>query len=139
MRIVFSILLCAVVARANAAAESPAGLEECGAFAQAQMRQCIAKKRQESEMMLIAAQRAATSVIEHWDEDPKFKAQAQDKLKQSSEEFIKYRDAQCAFAASLGGGAIGAALEMRRLACMVELNSSRTRDLKAATANLPAK
>jgi uncharacterized protein YecT (DUF1311 family) len=139
MRIVFLILACSVVAGANAEAELPQGLEECGAFAQAQMRQCLAKKRQESEARLVAAQRAATSAIEHWDEDPKFKAQAQEKFRQSSSAFINYRDAQCAFVVSLGGGAIGNALEMRRSACIYGLNSSRTADLKAAIANLPTR
>ena len=47
---------------------------------------------------------------------------AKNKLKKSNKEFIKYRDLQCDFAYSLGGGAIGNALNMLKYTCLAELN-----------------
>ncbi|PHP90694.1 hypothetical protein CFB52_003385 [Burkholderia sp. AU18528] len=40
---------------------------------------------------------------------------------------------------SLGGGAIGNALEMRRLACVAELNNRRAAQLRDAVSDLPLK
>jgi len=46
---------------------------------------------------------------------------------------------QCALAAALGGGAIGNALEIRRLACEAELNAWRADQLQRALVDLPLK
>lgn len=50
------------------------------------------------------------------DEDAKYIGLAKEKLRASSKAHKQYPDAQCAFTSSLGGGAIGNALELRRLA-----------------------
>ena len=54
---------------------------------------------------------------------------AKNKLKKSNKEFIKYRDLQCDFAYSLGGGAIGNALNMLKYTYLAELNFQRTKQL----------
>ncbi|ORF01093.1 hypothetical protein BGI05_03495 [Snodgrassella alvi] len=54
---------------------------------------------------------------------------AKNKLKKSNKEFIKYRDLQGDFAYSLGGGAIGNALNMLKYTCLAELNFQRTKQL----------
>jgi len=65
-----------------------------------------------------------------WKEDKKYVDLAKMRFAASRKAFIEYRDKQCAFAASLGGGAIGHALETRRLACMTELNNRRAEQLR---------
>jgi len=74
-----------------------------------------------------------------WDEDPKYSSQAKAKLIASNKAFGQYRDAQCAFASALGGGAIGNALEMGRLACVAELNGRRAFQLRDLVSDLPMK
>ncbi|WP_100126254.1 lysozyme inhibitor LprI family protein [Snodgrassella alvi] len=54
---------------------------------------------------------------------------AKNKLKKSDKEFIKYRDLQCDFAYSLGGGAIGNALNMLKYTRLAELNFQRAKQL----------
>ena len=54
---------------------------------------------------------------------------AKNKLKKSNKEFIKYRDLQCDFAYSLGGGAIGNAQNMLKYTYLAELNFQRTKQL----------
>ena len=57
----------------------------------------------------------------------------------TSKAYAHYRDAQCAFAASLGGGAIGNALELRRLSCLVGLNNGRAKQINTDSSELPPK
>lgn|GEM_PF-4538608 len=64
---------------------------------------------------------------------------AKSKFEASNKGVLRYREAECAFKASLGGGAIGNALEMQRLACVFELNSRRTDQLRSATTVIPLK
>lgn len=84
--------------------QARAALDECNAYPQAGMRECLASK--------VSASTAA--------------------LKQAENE-------HCAFAASLGGGAIGSALEIKRLACVLELNLGRGEQLRTAASTLPSK
>ena len=72
-----------------------------------------------------------------WDEDAKYVSSAKTKLQLSNKAFERYREAQCAVSASLGGGAIGHASDMRRLACLTELNDRRAEQLRAAFSDLP--
>lgn len=85
------------------------------------------------------AEKNAAGVLSKWDEDDKYVGMAKTKLARSSEEFIKYRDAQCAFSSSLGGGAAGNARELDRLACVAELNSRRAIQLRDEVSGLPSK
>jgi len=114
-------------------------LEECGAYSQAGMRECLAKKSSESASALKQAERKATATLSNWDEDAKYVALAKDKLKASDAAFERYREAQCAFVASLGGGAIGNALEIRSLACVIDLNRFRGESVSTAVTSLPLK
>jgi len=50
-------------------------------------------------------------------------------LKKSNKELIKYRDLQCDFTYSLGGRAIGNALNMLKYTYLAELNFQRTKQL----------
>ncbi len=114
-------------------------LEECGAYSEAGMRECLAKKAHESAMILRGAEGQAIAALSKWDEDAKFINLAKEKLRVSNKAYEQYRDAQCAFAASLGGGAIGNALELRRLSCLVGLNNGRAKQLNADASELPSK
>ena len=116
-----------------------AALEQCGAFSEAGMRECLAKKARESAAGLRRAEERAIAALSRWDEDARFINLAKEKLKASSKAYAHYRDAQCAFAASLGGGAIGNALELRRLSCLVGLNNGRTQQINADASELPPK
>ncbi|WP_406805837.1 lysozyme inhibitor LprI family protein [Burkholderia semiarida] len=77
--------------------------------------------------------------LAQWDEDAKYINLAKIRLAASQKAFVKYRTAQYAFASSLGGGAIGNALEMQRLACVAELNNRRAAQLRDAVSDLPLK
>lgn len=114
-------------------------LEECGAFPQAGMRDCLAKKYRESTTALMRAEKQVLASLSKWDEDARYINLAKGKLNASSKAYQLYREDQCAFAASLGGGAIGNALELRRLACLVGMNAERTKQLLASASGLPPK
>ena len=101
------------------------------------MHDCLEKKARESDKTLKDAERNAVNALAKWDEDASYISQAKTKLHSSSKAFERYREAQCAFAASMGGGAIGKALDMRRLACIAELNDRRSEQLRAAVSDLP--
>lgn len=101
--------------------------EECSAFSQAQMRDCLAQKAENSQKALRQAEEKVASRLSKWDEDNKYVNQAKVKVTASNKDFAKYRDAQCAFLTSLSGGGVGNAHEMRRLACISELNNKTSR------------
>lgn len=132
-----SALICALAASALAGtAWANDALDECSAYSQAGMRDCLVKKVHESEATLKQAENKVANMLSKWDEDAKHIAAAKEKLKASGKAFAQYREAQCTFAASLGGGAIGNALEMRRLACVVELNTKRAEQLTSVVDTL---
>lgn len=112
-------------------------LEECSAYSQAGMRDCLANKSRESAKELRQAEDKAIGTLSKWDEDAKYIALAKARLKASNKEYEQYRETYCAFASSLGGGAIGNALEIRRLACLFELNTSRALQLQTLLSPLP--
>lgn len=112
-------------------------VEACYAYSQARMHDCLVGEQKESAIALKAAEEKAISALSRWDEDAKFVAMANDALKKANASFARYRDSQCAFAYTLGGGAIGNALEARRMACTIELNKRRAADLMRAVAALP--
>ena len=118
-------------------AHDPDVVGDCSAHAQSAMRDCLANKARDSEKALRRVEEKTSSALSKWDEDAKFIAASQARLKAANTVFAQYRDAQCAFASSLGGGAIGNALEMRRLACVSELNNRRAEQLSNAIAQLP--
>jgi uncharacterized protein YecT (DUF1311 family) len=113
--------------------------EECSAFSQAGMRDCLAKKADESQKALKQIEDNVVSVLSKWDEDNKYISLAKAKLARSSKEFTKYRETQCEFSVSLSGGAAGNTHQIKHLACVAELNSRRTEQLRNGVANLPIK
>lgn len=130
----FSGAVCAAEPQSERAA-----LEQCGAYSEAGMRECLAKKSDESITALKRAEAHAIIALSKWDEDAKYVNLAKEKLRASSKAYEQYRDAQCAFASALGGGAIGNALELRRLSCLVGLNAGRAEQLDTQSSTLPAK
>jgi uncharacterized protein YecT (DUF1311 family) len=113
--------------------------EECSAFSQAGMQDCLAKKADESQKTLKHTEDEVAGALSKWDEDNKYVNLAKAKLAMSSREFAKYRGAQCAFSASLSGGGAGNAHEIGRLACIAELNSRRADQLRHAISDLRMK
>lgn len=113
--------------------------EECSAFSQAGMRDCLVKTAETSQKALRQAEEMVAGTLSKWDEDSKYISLAKARLAASSKEFARYRDAHCAFSLSLGGGAAGNALDMRRLACVSELNNRRAQQLRDAVSDLPLK
>ncbi|WP_313624519.1 lysozyme inhibitor LprI family protein [Achromobacter sp.] len=103
------------------------------------VRECLEEKAAASEVDLKDAEKRVIDVLTQWDEDTKYVNQAKAKFNASNKEFVKYRDAQCAFASALGGGAIGNALAMRRFACIAELNSRRAFQLRDLVSDRPLK
>jgi hypothetical protein len=111
--------------------------EECSAFSQAGMRDCLAAKAAASAGDLKKAEARLLARIAKWDEDARFKTAARARFQASRVAFDRYRAAACEFQASLGGGAIGNALAMRQLACAAELNLRRADLLDRAGVELP--
>ncbi len=111
--------------------------EDCSAFSQAGMADCLAKKAKESGAGVAAAEARLRTRLAKWDEDAKFKTTALARFAASNAAFIRYRAAACAFQSSLGGGAIGNALSMQRLACVTELNLRRVELLDRTGSDLP--
>lgn len=114
-------------------------LEECKVFSQASLRECLTRKSRESTNALKVVDEKTIIALTRWDEDEKYISSAKERLAASTKAFAQYRQAQCAFAASLGGGAIGSALELRRLACIADLNNERAASLLSTVAGLPTK
>ena len=136
MSVLTAALLLPLVSTAAPATRQSA-LDECGALSQAGMRECLAGKAADSQALLKRAENDAVTALAQWDEDAKYVKLAKDRLSLSSKTFERYREAQCAFLASLGGGAIASALDMRRLACTADLNNERAASLSNNIANLP--
>jgi Lysozyme inhibitor LprI len=111
--------------------------EECSASSQAGMADCLAAKASASTAALAQAETRLRARIAKWDEGARFKTAARTRFAESQTAFYRYRTAACAFNSSLGGGAIGHALSMRRLACIAELNLRRAELLDRAATDLP--
>ena len=101
---------------AHAATEAQI-LEQCSGASQAGMRDCLEKRAIASQHALRDTEKKTAEAIAAWDEDKKFIGGAQARLTAATQAFERYREAQCALSASLGGGAVGNALALRRLSC----------------------
>jgi hypothetical protein len=107
------------------------------ALSEVDMRECLEKKAAESEKALKQAEDYALATLSGWDEDKEYIDLAKTRLIAAGKTFAQFRADQCSFAASMGGGAIGAALEMGRLACVAELNNRRARQIRDLIDTLP--
>ena len=94
----------------------------CGekVFSQVDVAYCLEKIFYISEAELDKSQWKLFNELSKWDEGRDYIVRAKNKLKKSHKEFIKYRDRECDFAHSLGGGAIG--LNKITYSCLAELN-----------------
>ena len=110
--------------------------DECSAYSGAEMRECLERKVAASELAVNDAENKLKTALSRWDEDKKYTDIAKTRFAATSQEFIRNRRVQCAFAVALGGGAIGNALEIRRLACVAELNNQRARQVEAVATGL---
>ncbi|PIT56644.1 lysozyme inhibitor LprI family protein [Snodgrassella alvi] len=113
--------------------------EKCSAFSQAGMRECLEKEAVKSQKALQKTEKKALNTLSKWGEKPKYISLAKANLIAANQDFARYRDTQCKFASSLGGGAAGNALEIQRLACVTELNNRRTNQLRNAISDLHLK
>ncbi|GAB2878891.1 hypothetical protein GCM10027093_12850 [Paraburkholderia jirisanensis] len=113
--------------------------EECSAYPEAGMHDCLANKAAESQKALKNAENVVANALSRWDEDPKYVGLAKARLAASQQDFVKYRQSQCDFATSLTGGAAGNSHEIKRLACVAELNNRRAAQLSDSIVDLPLK
>ncbi|MEW6369724.1 MAG: lysozyme inhibitor LprI family protein [Pseudomonadota bacterium] len=118
---------------------SLSALEQCLEGSQAEMRACLMGQTRQSEAALRKAESSVLAAISKWDEDEKYITHAKDQLQLSRKRFAEYRDAQCAFHTSLGGGAILNGLEQRRLACISDLNNKQARLYLDEAFSLPSR
>ena len=96
---------------------------------EAEMTRCLKAKALKNHKELQNTEEKLIKKLSEWDEDPSNINKAKANLTAANKEFIKYRDAQCKFNYSLGGGAIENALEMGLFACIAELNNRRNQQL----------
>ena len=104
---------------------------------EAEMTRCLKAKALKSQKKLQNTEKKMIKILSEWDEDPSNINIAKANLTTANKEFIKYRDAQCKFNYSLGGGAIENALEMRLFACIAELNNRRNQQLIDLMSGMP--
>lgn len=140
LAIAFAINVCAATpAAAGDTVGQPAALEHCSAHSQAEIRTCLMSQARQSEAAVRKAESSVLTAILTWDEDEKYITKAKDQLNLSKKRFAEYRDAQCAFHTSLGGGAIMNGLEQRRLACISDLNNNQARLYLVEASTLPSR
>jgi uncharacterized protein YecT (DUF1311 family) len=113
--------------------------EECSASALSQIEfgECLEKKRQESASELQSAETLMRTALTQWDEDAYFVHQAQEMFTVAANAFTAYRELQCEFARSRGGGGVHSSTF--RLACETELNLKRAAELRDAASLIPQK
>ncbi|MFB9243658.1 DUF1311 domain-containing protein [Massilia antarctica] len=133
----FASALLAVQALAAEPARPFDAAEDCSEFSQAGIRDCMAKKAADSAATLKKAEAKASGAISRWDENAKYVKVARARLRESNAAFASYRRAQCALADALIGGGIGNSHEIRRLACVTDLNARRAMELERDTGTLP--
>lgn len=134
--------VCIFSAHAGDAAFSERALREnCSSanVSQEQVKACLDQEVSKSEHALQQAGQAVDGAVSMWDEEPQYLRETAEKLAASRQPFLAYRDKQCNFMASLSAGAAGHSHEIRRLACIAELNYRRAAQLQAAIAELPLK
>ena len=109
----------------------------CGekVFSQVDLAYCLEEIFHTSQAELDKSQQNFLNALSNWDEYKEYIVIAKNKLKKANKEFIKYRDLQCDFAYSLGGGAIGNALNMYKFSCLAELNFQRAKQLDLYRSN----
>ena len=123
----------ALAADARATASTPT---DCDAYSQAGRLTCLRTAAAASEVKLAQSHQVLVVAIAAWYEDARYQAAAKRSLVAADRAFAKYRAAQCELNKALGGGAIGAALQMRQLLCVEALNTARAAQLEQWGTNL---
>lgn len=91
----------------------------------------------ESTAALLVAEAETLDVMKHWHPDP-FEEDRLEKFSEGSRQFIIYRDAECAFEASIRFSVESTDIvEALRLNCQIVLNSQRIDMLKKLFPPLP--
>jgi len=105
--------------------------DECGIFSQAEMRECLAEKAKESHQTLeqIEEEGYAPALVV----DPEYLGEIGGRLRIANQAFYLYRDAYCAFDASLGGRT---GMSMVYPRCIAVQNNKRAEDLDKIARNL---
>jgi hypothetical protein len=109
----------------------------CTEFSQAEMRPCLQEEVRKSFAALGRSNLNMTQALSAWDETSRYRNAAIAALRRSETAFSAYRKSLCAFDASLGGGAIGTALESRSMRCVIQLNLERSSWLDAKAKAIP--
>lgn len=105
--------------------------KECEQFSQADLNQCTVNNYLLSENRLKEVETNLTNKIKVWTEDNKYRSIASRKLTESRRDFVDYKKSNCSFAAALGGGAVGAAINLREVKCQLEMNKNRINEFNA--------
>jgi hypothetical protein len=129
--------VCVAHAGSDKAAPQFDAARQCDQFSQAERHDCVSAMATDSAVALRLAEARAAGMIDNWFESAKVKKLANTSLKASSQAFGAYRQAKCAFAGALRGGAIGNAHEISRLACIADTNAQRALELRHDTDALP--
>ena len=99
-------------------------------FAQVDVQTCVRQDAERSATAWHNAQAQAIAKMQQWDEEPKYADAALKKYHAAEQAFAAYRNRYCDWAASLGGGAIGTARQMRKNACIAEQNRTHAKQLQ---------
>ena len=99
-------------------------------FAQVDVQACVQQDAERSATAWHNAQAQAIAKMQQWDEEPKYADAALKKYHAAEQAFAAYRNRYCDWAASLGGGAIGTARQMRKNACTAEQNRTHAKQLQ---------
>jgi len=138
----FLAIVAPLLGIAAAAAQTPSATgelalrDECS-FTPPGMNECLAAKVEASMVELRDARRFAIQRLDAGEEDGRYRRLAIWRLRAADASFERYRKAHCDFAASMGGGAIGHALNARRLACVADLNHRQAELLQRLVADRP--
>lgn len=104
-------------------------------FAQVDVQACVRQDAERSATVWHNAQAQAIAKMQQWDEEPKYADAALKKYHAAEQAFAAYRNRYCDWAASLGGGAIGTARQMRKNACIAEQNRTHAKQLQEIMKN----
>jgi Lysozyme inhibitor LprI len=108
-------------------------------FSQAALKDCLEAELRISETALTESEAALAAAIAAWDEDPGYRAAAETARAAAAAAFAVQREAECAFAQSLAGGAAGNTRQVMALSCAAALNTQRAARLRTEAAGLPAR
>jgi len=108
--------------------------DECGAFSQAGMRECLREKAKESQQILAQVEEENFTPPSQTPIEPEYLSEIAGKRPVANQAFYLYRDAYCAFDASLSGGGNGRSIA--HPLCIAAQNNGRAAQLDKIIDNL---